>query len=122
MRTRATLDKPLSRRQEEVYEFIHLYIEEKGYGLTIREIADHFMMASGSTAHGYVERLISKGYLTHSSGGVRTLALTSRDNRPKVVTQAGILKWIDQQSNDQTRDAVTLLTDLQEGIQTGRIR
>lgn len=123
MTTNATLEKTLSRRQQDVYDFIRLFIEDNGYSPTIREIADGIMLSSASTVHAHVNSLIRKGYLTHSSGGVRTLALTKKGKRPKVVTQSGILKWISDQGIEETHDATVynLLSDLQEGIQSGRI-
>ncbi|MGF6357118.1 repressor LexA [Paenibacillus sp. 4624] len=123
MTTRATLEKALSRRQQDVYDFIRFFIEDNGYAPTIREIADGIMLASSSTVHSHVNSLIRKGYLTNSSGGVRTLVLTKKGKRPKVVTQAGIMKWIQDQGIEETHDAAVykLLTDLQEGIRTGRI-
>lgn len=51
------------------------------------------------------------------------MALTKKGKRPKVVTQSGILKWISEQGIEETHDAAVynLLSDLQEGIQSGRI-
>ncbi|CAH1216005.1 hypothetical protein [Paenibacillus sp. JJ-223] len=124
MTTRATLDKPLSRRQQDVYDFVRLYIENNGYGPSIREIADNLMMASVSTAHNHVEKLIRKGYLSNKSGGPRTLTLTKNGNRPKVVSQSSIMKWIDRQMNNYTgHDALAyaMLTDLKTRIESGRI-
>ncbi|SEB28040.1 hypothetical protein [Paenibacillus sp. 276b] len=123
MTTSATLDKPLSRRQKDVYDYVRMFIEDNGYSPTIREIADGIMLSSASTVHSHVNSLIRKGYLTQSSGGVRTLALTKKGKRPKVVTQAGIMRWIQDQGIEETHDAsvYNLLADLQEGIQSGRI-
>ncbi|NUU74001.1 LexA family protein [Paenibacillus xylanilyticus] len=123
MTTKTTLEKPLRRRQQDVYDFVRLFIEEKGYSPTIREIAEGIMLASASTVHTHVNSLIRKGYLTQSSSGVRTLALTKKGKQPKVVTQAGILKWIKEKGNDHQHDSeiAALLIDLQESIQTGRI-
>ncbi|RAW13710.1 hypothetical protein [Paenibacillus taichungensis] len=123
MATKATLEKTLSRRQKDVYEYVRMFIEDNGYSPTIREIADGIMLSSASTVHSHVNSLIRKGYLTHSSGGVRTLALTKKGKRPKVVTQAGIMRWIQDKGIEETNDGAVynLLADLQEGIQTGRI-
>lgn len=124
MTTRTTLEKPLRRRQQEVYDFIRLFIEDNGYSPTIREIAEGIMLASSSTVHAHVNSLIRKGYLTHSSGGVRTLALTRKGKRPKVVTQDGIVRWINEQKRgEHARDAVVyaLLDELQTQIESGRI-
>lgn len=123
MTTKATLEKTLSRRQKDVYDYVRMFIEDNGYSPTIREIADGIMLSSASTVHSHVNSLIRKGFLTQSSGGVRTLALTKKGKRPKVVTQAGIMRWIQDQGIEKTHDAAVynLLTDLQEGIQSGRI-
>ncbi|CAI6074754.1 LexA repressor [Paenibacillus sp. JJ-100] len=123
MTKNSIMDKPLSRRQQDIYDYVRMFIEDNGYSPTIREIAEGIMLSSASTVHSHINSLIRKGYLTHSSGGVRTLALTKKGKRPKVVTQAGIMKWIQDQGIEETHDAAVynLLTDLQEGIQTGRI-
>ncbi|WP_411734909.1 hypothetical protein [Paenibacillus sp. M2] len=123
MATKATLEKILSRRQKEVYDYIRLFIEDNGYAPTFRETAEALMLSSSSTIHSHINTLIRKGYLTHTAGGVRTLALTKKGKRPKVVTQAGIMRWIQDQGIEKTHDAKVykLLSDLQEGIQSGRI-
>lgn len=38
MATKATLEKILSRRQKEVYDYIRLFIEDNGYAPTIRRL------------------------------------------------------------------------------------
>lgn len=124
MNTEARLDKSLSRRQQDVYDFVRLYIENNGYGPSIREIANNLMMASVSTAHTHVEKLILKGYLSNKSGGPRTLTLTKKGEQPKVVSQSGIIKWIEKQMNYYTgNDAIAyaMLTDLKTRIEAGRI-
>lgn len=124
MTKKSIADKPLSRRQQEVYDFITDFIDSYGYGPSIREIADAFMFGSPSSAFRHVDMLIRKGYLNHKAGGVRTLSLTDKTGRRvAMVSQAGVMDWIEQQSNQHAKDATiyTLLTDLQDGIQTGRI-
>ncbi|MGF6354042.1 repressor LexA [Paenibacillus sp. 4624] len=123
MTKKSIADKPLSPRQQEVYDFIADFIDSHGYGPSIREIADAFMFVT-STAFKHVETLINKGYLNHKAGGVRTLSLTDKSSKKiAMVSQAGVMNWIEQQSNQHAKDATiyVLLTDLQEGIQTGRI-
>lgn len=123
MTKNSIVDKPLTRRQQEVYDFIAHFIDTHGYGPSIREIADAFIFVT-STAFKHVETLINKGYLNHKAGGVRTLSLTDKSGKKiAMVSQAGVLDWINQQSNQHAKDATIyeLLTDLQEGIQTGRI-
>lgn len=117
-------DKPLSSQQQEVYDFISGFIGSKGYGPSIREIADALNFKSSSSAYRHVNMLIRKGYLNHKAGGVRTLSLTDKSGKKIAkVSQAGVMSWIEQQSHQHAKDAAiyALLTDLQEGIQTGRI-
>lgn len=124
MTMKSIADKPLSRRQQEIYDFIADFIDSHGFSPTIREVAHAFMISSVSTVHGIVDRLISKGYLTRLPNGPRTLALTDKSGKKiKTVSRAGIMDWIDKQSNQHEADAAVyaMLTDLQEGIQTGRI-
>lgn len=123
MTKKSIADKPLTRRQQEIYDFIADFIDSNSYGPSIREIADAFMFVT-STAFKHVETLINKGYLNHKAGGVRTLSLTDKSGRRiAMVSRAGVMDWIEQQSNQHAKDAAVyaLLTDLQEGIQTGRI-
>lgn len=124
MTKKSIADKPLSRQQQEVYDFISGFIGLKGYGPSIREIADALNFKSASSAFRHVNMLIRKGYLNHKAGGVRTLSLTDKSGRRiAMVSRAGVMDWIEQQSNQHAKDAAVyaLLTDLQEGIQSGRI-
>ncbi|MDN8592050.1 hypothetical protein Q0V21_25210 [Paenibacillus sp. 11B] len=124
MTTKAISDKPLTRRQQEIYDFIADFIDQHRYGPTIREIADAFMITSASTVHGVLDRLIIKGCLTRTPNGPRTLALTDKScKKIAMVSREGVMDWIERQSNQHAKDALVyaLLTDLQEGIQTGRI-
>lgn len=124
MTKKSIADKPLTRRQQEIYDFIADYIDQYRFGPTIREIANAFMVTSMSTVHGIVDKLICKGYLTRTPNGPRTLALTDKSGRRiTMVSQAGVMDWIEQQSSQHAKDAAiyALLTDLQQGIQSGRI-
>ena len=74
--------KGLTDRQQEVFNFIVTYIEEKGYPPTIREMQEGLSIGSlrGVTIHldalhkkGYIERLSSKNG-PRTSRGIRILA------------------------------------------------
>ncbi|WP_028590341.1 LexA family protein [Paenibacillus massiliensis] len=121
MSTVAKSDQPLSRRQQEVYDFIKTYIEDNGYSPSIRDISSHFMMGSVSTAFGIVERLILKGYLTNTRSGPRTLRLTDKGGPTGTVSKAGIIRWLQQQmTNDSSHNKI--LSELQVSIESGVIR
>nr|WP_186323041.1 hypothetical protein [Paenibacillus xylanexedens] len=120
MTKKSVADKPLSRRQQEVYDFIADFIDSHGYGPSIREIADAFMFVT-STAFKHVETLINKGYLNHKAGGVRTLSLTEKSGRRiAMVSQAGIMDWIkEKMTTDPSYHAI--LSQLQANIESGAI-
>lgn len=75
--------KGLTDRQQEVFNFIVTYIEEKGYPPTIREMQEGLGIGSlrGVTIHldalhkkGYIERLSGKNGMPRTSRGIRILA------------------------------------------------
>ena len=55
------MDAPLTKRQRCVYEFIESYIHEKGFGPTVREIAEAVNLSSPSTVHVHLKTLEEKG-------------------------------------------------------------
>lgn len=57
------VNKPLTRRQAEVLEFIKAFVSRKGYPPTVREIADHMHYQSSSTAFQILEMLVRKGFI-----------------------------------------------------------
>ena len=71
------MSKPLTTRQKSVYEFIESYILQKGYGPTVREIAEAVHLSSPSTVHVHLKTLEEKGYIAVSYTHL-TLPTTSR--------------------------------------------
>ncbi len=71
--------KELTKRQEEVLNFISGFIKEHSYPPTIREIAEHFSI-SVKGAHDHITALVKKGRLTQVSKCPRTLELTCEVN------------------------------------------
>lgn len=61
-------NKPLTRRQTEVLEFIKSFVSGKGYSPTVREIAEHMQYQSSSTAFHMVEILVHKGFIKKGNG------------------------------------------------------
>ncbi|PKR79202.1 LexA repressor [Halalkalibacillus sediminis] len=64
---------PLTKRQEEVLEYIKQQTLRNGYAPTVREIAEGVKLNSGSTAHAHVQQLVSKGYVKKIKGSPRAL-------------------------------------------------
>src|SRR4051812_26854805 len=86
---RKTMAKGLTERQQEVFNFIVAYINDKGYPPTIREMQIGLGIGSlrGVTIHldalhkkGFIERLSSKNG-PRTSRGIRILARLSEPNR-----------------------------------------
>ncbi|ANB59593.1 transcriptional repressor LexA [Anoxybacteroides amylolyticum] len=53
----------LSKRQQQILEFIKREVKAKGYPPSVREIGEAVGLASSSTVHGHLARLESKGYI-----------------------------------------------------------
>ena len=67
---------PLTKRQRSVYEFIESYIHEKGFGPTVREIAEAVNLSSPSTVHVHLKTLEEKGYIVRDPLKSRSIALS----------------------------------------------
>lgn len=53
----------ISKRQEDIMDFIKAEVKKKGYPPSVREIGTAVGLASSSTVHGHLARLESKGYI-----------------------------------------------------------
>lgn len=71
---------PLTKRQRSVYEFIESYIHEKGFGPTVREIAEAVNLSSPSTVHVHLKTLEEKGYIVRDPLKSRSIALPHTDD------------------------------------------
>ncbi|AIY81795.1 transcriptional repressor LexA [Clostridium botulinum] len=69
-------------RQTEIYEFLKLYIENKGYPPSVREICEAVSLRSTSTVHGHLKRLEKKGLIRRDPTKPRALEIV-RSNRDK---------------------------------------
>jgi repressor LexA len=55
--------KPLTRKQREILDFVHGFATEHGYAPSFEEIAERFGYASLATVHEHLENLRAKGYI-----------------------------------------------------------
>ena len=53
----------LSKRQQDILDFIKDEVRKKGYPPSVREIGEAVGLASSSTVHGHLSRLESKGLI-----------------------------------------------------------
>jgi repressor LexA len=69
----------LSRRQQDILDFIRANVRSKGYPPSVREIGEAVGLASSSTVHGHLERLQAKGYLRRDPTKPRAIELLESD-------------------------------------------
>ena len=66
----------LSRRQEEILDYVATFREENDYSPSLREIAEAFQLSSVATVHQHVSALEKKGYFKKGWNVGRSIELT----------------------------------------------
>ena len=82
--------KDLTPKQQEIYDYILQFTQEKGYPPSVREIGEALGLKSPSTVHFHIKGLENAGVLTKTAGKTRTLtlnedAVTSRRDKIPLV-------------------------------------
>lgn len=77
----STTQKTLTKRQQEVYEFLRDQISTRGYGPTVREIGDHFDIKSPNGVMCHLKALEKKGLISRESNMSRAICLTDTSNQ-----------------------------------------
>jgi len=70
----------LSKRQQEILEYIKDSVREKGYPPSVREIAQAVGLASSSTVHGHLARLESKGLIRRDPTKPRAIEILNLED------------------------------------------
>jgi repressor LexA len=68
----------LTKRQQEIWEFLVEYVDAHGYPPTVREIGEHVGLASPSTVHAHLANLERAGLIKRDPTKPRALELTGR--------------------------------------------
>jgi repressor LexA len=71
----------LTKRQQEIWEFLVRYTEERGYPPTVREIGEHVGLASPSTVHAHLANLERAGLIKRDPTKPRAIELSGRERR-----------------------------------------
>lgn len=71
--------KPLTEKQQQIYDFILGYTVEHGYSPSVRDIAAASGLKSTSTVHFHLKALEEAGYVSHSAGKTRSLTVLRPD-------------------------------------------
>lgn len=85
----------MSEKQKEILEIIKTFIKEKGYSPTIREICRIANIKSTASVHGHIKRLKDEGHITTGIDMPRSIALTKKEKRFKVVVNGIALMYKD---------------------------
>src|SRR5262245_16055597 len=74
-------DTLLTKRQQEIWDFLVGYVDSHGYPPTVREIGEHVGLASPSTVHAHLANLERAGLIKRDPTKPRALELTGRAAR-----------------------------------------
>jgi repressor LexA len=85
VRSRCVTMKKLTKRQQDILEFIKEEVRKKGYPPSVREIGEAVGLASSSTVHGHLARLESKGLIRRDPTKPRAIEILDleEDQIPK---------------------------------------
>ncbi len=76
----------LTRRQQEIWEFLVQYVDTHGYPPTVREIGEKVGLASPSTVHAHLANLERAGLIKRDPTKPRALELSGRMARDQAGT------------------------------------
>src|SRR5947207_863922 len=74
----------LSKRQQDILEFIKSEVKHKGYPPSVREIGEAVGLASSSTVHGHLSRLESKGLIRRDPTKPRAIEILDPDENSQI--------------------------------------
>ncbi len=76
----------LTKKQEEILDFIDRQIQYQGYPPSVREICNAVGFKSTSTVHNYLEVLNKKGYIFKDPSKPRALKIIKHKNKQNLMT------------------------------------
>src|SRR3954447_13606471 len=86
------VDLNLTKRQQEIFDFIKRYSSRHGYPPTVRDIGKAVGLASSSTVHAHLANLEKVGLLRRDPSKPRAIELLDRavDGVKSIVGQSGL--------------------------------
>src|SRR3954464_12279 len=70
----------ISKRQQDILDFIKSEVKSKGYPPSVREIGEAVGLASSSTVHGHLARLESKGMIRRDPTKPRAIEILDQED------------------------------------------
>ncbi|MDO5724702.1 MAG: transcriptional repressor LexA [Tissierellia bacterium] len=77
----------LTSKESEILFFLKSFTESNGYPPTVREICSGVNLKSTSSVHGYIERLVAKGYIIKDGSKTRTYVLADGNSDDLVLAK-----------------------------------
>lgn len=81
----------LRDKQREIYDFLKVYTENKGYPPSVREICEAVNLRSTSTVHGHLKRLEKKGLIKRDPTKPRALEIMEMSGSKKEMLNIPII-------------------------------
>ncbi|HNV04654.1 MAG TPA: transcriptional repressor LexA [Petrotogaceae bacterium] len=100
--------KTLTKRQEQILEFIKSYVSKNGYPPTIRDINQNFSMKSPRAAHKHLLVLEKKGYIERN-GVSRGIKLTAKSG--DIFTKEKLVPIVGKVAAGEAIEAIENVTD-----------
>ena len=86
----------LTKRQQEIWEFLVQYVDAHGYPPTVREIGEQVGLASPSTVHAHLANLERAGLIKRDPTKLRALELSGRAARGEPAGESHALPLLGQ--------------------------
>ena len=95
--------KPLSSKQQQIYDYIVAFSSKHGYPPSVREIGDFVGLKSPSTVHFHLKSLKAAGLISQEQGKTRAITISGGPGRLSLNSQAQALR---EQANRVDRKSV----------------
>ena len=83
---------PLTKRQQEIFDYISSYIDKNNYSPTYEEIKDNFGLSALSTVHEHITELVNKGYLLRDEKSPRGIAVIPKKKQYMEIPLLGLIR------------------------------
>lgn len=77
------MSKKITKRQQEIFEYIKQYIEQNNFPPSIREIGAAVGLSSPATVHTHLKKLECAGLITTTENKFRTIKILGKTKRVK---------------------------------------
>src|SRR3954454_19892344 len=84
------MDLGLTKRQQEIFDYIKRYAGKYGYPPTVREIGKAVGLASSSTVHAHLANLEKYGVLKRNPAKPRAIAVEMLDTARKAISPTSL--------------------------------